>query len=186
MLSRFHHFMALGFSLIFFALALTLAVLAVQAFTQSFAALTSLTNGLLRSLNTAVIALAAFELGLGVNKAYASRDSEGEILIVLRRTVSRFVSIMCIALVLEGLITVINYGRLELAGNLYYPVAILGSAAALLVALGAFLRLTQSPEVSHETVSAAELTASTGQAVTTANRSGTHAKEHRKLDGRPQ
>jgi hypothetical protein len=60
----------------------------------------------------------------------------------LQRTLPRFVSIVCIGLSLEGLLMVIKYSQLELAGNLYYPVAIITSAAFLLAALGVFLRLS--------------------------------------------
>ena len=37
---------------------------------------------------------------------------------------------------------VIKYSQLELAGNLYYPVAIIASTALLLTALGLFIYLT--------------------------------------------
>lgn len=55
----------------------------------------------------------------------------------------RFVSVTSIALVLEGLVMVIKYSQLDLAGNLYYPVAIILSAAGLLLAMGGFLALTR-------------------------------------------
>jgi len=58
--------------------------------------------------------------------------------------VTHFVGIVCIALVLEGLLMVIKYSQLELAGNLTYPVAIIASAALLLTALGLFLRFTEN------------------------------------------
>lgn len=38
----------------------------------------------------------------------------------------------------------IKYSQLELAGNLYYPVAIISSAAILLIALGIFIYLTNT------------------------------------------
>jgi hypothetical protein len=38
---------------------------------------------------------------------------------------------------------VIKYSQLELAGNLYYPVAIITSTALLLASLGVFLHLTR-------------------------------------------
>ena len=142
MIPRFRHLMAIGFSVIFFSLAVALGAIAAYTFVDSFLSDKGFTEGLLKALNMAVISLATFELGLGVNKEYAGHPPEGDILILLRRTVSQFVSIVCIALVLEGLIMVIKYSQLDLAGNLYYPVAIIASAAALLVALGAFIRLT--------------------------------------------
>lgn len=143
MLTGFRRTMALGFSLIFFALSAALSVIAVHLMAQSFASDKTVAEGLLKALNMAVISLATFELGLGVHKEYASADEADDILVVLRRTVSRFVSIVCIALVLEGLIMVIKYSQLDLAGNLPYPVAIVTSAAFLLLSLGGFLRLSR-------------------------------------------
>lgn len=140
---RVRRLVALSFSVLFFALSVTLAGIAVAQFAGSFTGEKGLAEGLLKALNMAVIALATFELGLGVHKEYAAHDQDDDILRVLRRTVSRFVSIVCIALVLESLIMVIKYSQLELAGNLPYPVAILASAAVLLLSLGAFLRWTR-------------------------------------------
>lgn len=37
---------------------------------------------------------------------------------------------------------VIKYSQMELAGNLFYPVAIIASASLLLLSLGGFLKLT--------------------------------------------
>jgi len=42
------------------------------------------------------------------------------------------------------LLMVIKYSQLDLAGNLYYPVAIISSAALLLIVLGVFLRLSDT------------------------------------------
>ena len=49
---------------------------------------------------------------------------------------------------LEGLIMIIKYSQLDLAGNLYYPVAIIVSTALLLAALGLFLWLAPHEESS--------------------------------------
>ena len=89
-----------------------------------------------------VISLAMYELGIGVGKEFTVED-EGECIFQnMRRTITRFVGTVCIALVLESLIMIIKYSQLELAGNLYYPVAILSSCSFLLIALGLFLKLT--------------------------------------------
>lgn len=134
--------MALGFAAIFLVLAVTLAGMTVVAMFKGLTGELNLTEAFLKAINMAVVSLATFELGLVVNKEYAGRDDEGHIATVLRRTLPRFVSIVCIALVLEGLLMVIKYSQLELAGNLYYPVAVICSAALLLAALGLFLRLS--------------------------------------------
>jgi hypothetical protein len=99
--------------------------------------------GIIKGVNTAIIAVAAFELGMGIGKEYGTPESEGNLYRVVRRTITRFVGLVCIALVLEALIMVIKYSQLELAGNLGYPVAIMAGASALLLSLGGFLALTR-------------------------------------------
>lgn len=101
---------------------------------------------MVKAINTLVIALAMYELGLGVGKEYASEEAGGDIFQNMRRTITRFVGTVCIALVLEALIMIIKYSQLDLAGNLYYPVAILLGCAFLLLALGGFLALTRTSE----------------------------------------
>lgn len=138
----FRQFMAIGFSTIFFLLAIALTTLSGEAIFKGLSGELGFTEAILKAINMAIVALAIFELGLVVNKEYAGKDDDHHIAIVLRRTLPRFVSIVCIALVLEGLLMVIKYSQLELAGNLYYPVAVITSAALLLAALGVFLRLS--------------------------------------------
>ncbi|WP_076420667.1 hypothetical protein [Colwellia sp. UCD-KL20] len=102
----------------------------------------------LNSINTGVIGLAVFELALVINKEYVNNTpdkKEDDAITVLRRTMPRFIGMVCVALSLEGLIMVIKYSQLDLAGNLYYPVAIITSTAFLLTALGLFLHLTRKP-----------------------------------------
>lgn len=137
----FRQLMALTFSTIFFILAVALAGLTVDAMVKGLSGSLGLTEAFLKAINMAVVSLATFELGIVVIKEYAGRDDEHHINVVLQSTLPRFVSIVCIALVLEGLLMVIKYSQLDLAGNLYYPVAVITSAALLLAALGVFLKL---------------------------------------------
>ena len=141
----FRQLMAVGFTAAFFILALALGVLTFDALLKGLSGSIGLTEAFLKAINMAIVALATFELGLVVNQEYAGRDDKSHIANVLYRTLPRFVSIVCIALVLEGLLMVIKYSQLELAGNLYYPVAVITSAAMLLAALGLFLRLSGYP-----------------------------------------
>ncbi|HDP88845.1 MAG TPA: hypothetical protein ENN42_02665 [Thioalkalivibrio sp.] len=136
---------AIMFSTLFLTLSVSLAVVAIVQFTQAFGSEGALISGLVKSINTAVISLATFELGIGISKEY-SADGGGCMFQAVRRSITRFVAVVCIALVLEGLIMVIKYSQLEMAGNLYYPVAIVISASVLLLALGGFLRLTQGEQ----------------------------------------
>jgi hypothetical protein len=142
--------MAAVFSLIFFALSVVLSGITIQAMVEGAFGSMQLIEAFLKAINMAVIALATFELGLVVIKEYGGKDDDGHIVVVLRRTLPRFVSIVCIALVLEGLLMVIKYSQLDLAGNLYYPVAIIISAALLLTGLGVFLRLSDAATYQEE------------------------------------
>ena len=73
---------------------------------------------------------------------------------------NRFIGTVCVALSLEGLkawrleglIMVIKYSQLELAGNLYYPVAIIVSTALLLSSLGLFIFLTGKHQTNQKKV----------------------------------
>ena len=137
------YIMAKTFHYLFLLLSISLIVLAVYEFSQSFSTGESLANGLIKTINIAVVSLAIFELGVGIGKEYDSEvDEQGDIYSSVRRSITRFVAVVCTALVLEGLIMVIKYSQLELAGNLLYPVAIIASASLLLLSLGGFLKLT--------------------------------------------
>lgn len=137
--------MARAFSYLFLSLSLSLAGMAIFHFVTAFMEGGEiLANGIIKTINFAVVSLAIFELGLGISKEYTNEDDELEenIFASVRRSITRFVAVVCVALVLEGLIMVIKYSQLELAGNLYYPVAIIVSASILLLSLGGFLKLT--------------------------------------------
>lgn len=153
--ARMRAMLAVLFSLLFMVLSISFAALAVKEFITAITNLDGLTTGLVASINAAVISLAAFELGFNVGKEYI-QESDVDIFAAVRRSIARFVGVVCIALVLEGLIMVIKYSQLDLAGNLGYPVAIIGSASLLLIALGLFLFLTRPEGVQRAAVSAKE------------------------------
>ena len=131
---------------VFLFLSLFLIGLAIFQFVSGIEAGSELVNTLIKTINTSIIALAIFELGIGIGKEYGKipdEESEDHTYKVIRRTIARFVGTVSIALVLEGLIMIIKYSQLELAGNLYYPVGILLSASVLLAGMGLFLHLTR-------------------------------------------
>ena len=143
---RLKRLMATTFSALFLTLSISLSGMAVYQFAQSFVGEESLPNGIVKSINIAVVSLAIFELGVGIGKEYTNEDEDENIYRSVRRSVTRFVAVVCVALALEGLIMVIKYSQLEMAGNLFYPVAIVAAAATLLVSLGGFLKLTADVE----------------------------------------
>ncbi|MFT6925626.1 MAG: hypothetical protein ACJAZP_001210 [Psychromonas sp.] len=137
-------FFAKVLTVIFFGLAVVIVLSLLINIWEGMHNQSDLTEILLKSINTGIIALAVFELALIINKEYSEpMDDEGnDAISSLRGTLPRFIGTVCVALSLEGLIMVIKYSQLELAGNLYYPVAIIISTAFLLSALGLFLYLT--------------------------------------------
>ncbi|HKJ70227.1 MAG TPA: hypothetical protein VKA55_00540 [Gammaproteobacteria bacterium] len=167
--TRFRMVVAAGFSAFFLFVAVTIGGLAVFELARSLYQFVAaafrggelvtgfmggaegggeeLIAGIIQGINTAIIAVAAFELGMGIGKEYGTPENEGNLYRVVRRTITRFVGLVCIALVLEALIMVIKYSQLELAGNLGYPVAILVGASTLLLALGGFLALTRRDSI---------------------------------------
>ncbi|MFQ3231795.1 hypothetical protein [Reinekea sp.] len=131
------------FTFIFFALAAAILVSLSKTVVEGIINGKDIMQIFLSSINTGIIALAVFELALVIHHEYSSHDQEEDAVVGLRRTIPRFIGTVCVALSLEGLIMVIKYSQLELAGNLYYPVAIITSTAFLLIALSVFLYLTK-------------------------------------------
>jgi heme/copper-type cytochrome/quinol oxidase subunit 4 len=138
----------------FVAMAMGLIVLAGYQIYSGLTQGKELISVFVQSINTAIIALAIFELGSGISKEYIGQEHGHNTYALMRRTIVRFVGTVCIALVLEGLIMVIKYSQLDLAGNLNYPVAILCAASVLLIGMGLFLHLTRPDD---ETITAAAL-----------------------------
>ncbi|MGD8576854.1 MAG: hypothetical protein PVG13_07175 [Thiohalophilus sp.] len=138
---QFRQWVAKGFSIMFFLFSLSLSGMMFNEIVAGISESKNLIGIFLNAINTAVVALAIFELGTVVSKEYCHNE-DSHIVVVLRRTLPRFISIVCIALALEGLLMVIKYSQLDMAGNLYYPVAIIIATSTLIIALGIFLRFT--------------------------------------------
>ncbi|GAA0395070.1 hypothetical protein GCM10009133_00280 [Cocleimonas flava] len=134
-----------AFSFLFFVLSGLIAISMLVMVGESIIAGEEFMPVILKSINTGIIALAVFELALVINQEYRLDKGEHNVITSLRRTLPRFIGTVCVALSLEGLIMVIKYSQLDMAGNLYYPVAIIISTAILLAALGLFLKLLPEP-----------------------------------------
>ncbi|MEW6330339.1 MAG: hypothetical protein AB1560_02660 [Pseudomonadota bacterium] len=132
------------FSLFFLSFALLYASSAMIEFIGPILSEGDLTSGLVKGLHMGVVALAVYELAQVVHQEYDQSGKAGDAVRRIRRGVTRFASIVFVALVLESLIMVIKYSQQDLAGFLYYPVAIIASASLLLMALGVFIKLSGS------------------------------------------
>jgi len=131
---------AKGFTFLFLAISATILLSTLVTSAGQLLHGEDITQIVIRIVNAGVIAMAVFELAMVISKEYGEEEGH-DVIVMLRRTLPRFIGTVCVALSLEGLIMVIKYSQLDLAGNLHYPVAIIVSAALLLTALGAFLRL---------------------------------------------
>jgi len=145
MVNKIKFLMGRLLAITFLSLSMFLIGLAAFQFVEGFKQGDEIVTILIKSINTSIIALAIFELGLGISKEYGNySEEEDQTYVVIRRTIARFVGTVCIALVLEGLIMIIKYSQLDLAGNLFYPVGILIGASVLLAGTGIFLQLTRA------------------------------------------
>ncbi len=136
------------FTILFLGLAVAILYSLFSNVVQGIVSGDDIMEMFLASINTGIIALAVFELALVIHKEHSGHEikNDEDAIAGLRRTVPRFIGTVCVALSLEGLIMVIKYSQLELAGNLIYPVAIISSTALLLAALGLFIHLTKPDE----------------------------------------
>lgn len=136
--------MAFLFSSLFLLLSLVLVMAAIYQFMSTvFDESSDLISVSIKSINILVISLAMYELGVGVGKEYIKCESGDNVFFNIRRTITRFVGTVCIAVVLEALIMIIKYSQQDMAGNLFYPVAIMAGGGVLLASLGAFLSMTR-------------------------------------------
>jgi hypothetical protein len=133
------------FALMFFALSVCFMILALFEFAAPILENGDFMEGLVKGLHTGVVALAVYELAQIVHQEYDHGGKPQNIMARIRRGVARFGSVVIVALVLESLILVIKYSQKDLAGFLFYPAAIIVSAAFLLIALAVFARLTAMP-----------------------------------------
>lgn len=133
------------FTLVFFAMAAIVLCSSVYRAVVFFLETQDFTQFTIQIVNGGIIAMALFELATVIAAEYG-RERSHDVITMMKRTLPRFIGTVAIALSLEGLMMVIKYSQLDLAGNLYYPVAIIISAAFLLIALGVFIRLADSTE----------------------------------------
>lgn len=107
-------------AVIFFGLAIVIVCSLLFNVVEGLLSKEDVTGVFLGSINTGIIALAVFELAFIINKEYSGyiESDDKDAISSLRETLPRFIGTVCVALSLEGLIMVIKYSQLDLAGNL--------------------------------------------------------------------
>jgi hypothetical protein len=99
-----------------------------------------------RAVNLALIALAVFVLGAGLGKGFATVERDVDFYALVRATLTRFVSVVCIALVMESLLLVVEEHLLGGGAGVESALVVALAAGILLACLGLFMRFTR-PDV---------------------------------------
>lgn len=131
------------FAAVFLLLSATIVISTFSMSIEGLLAGSDVSQAIIKVVNDCIIAIAVFELAMVINKEYG-HENQHDVIMMLRRTLPRFIGTVCVALSLEGLIMVIKYSQLERAGNLYYAVGTIVASAVLLMALGLFLKFVPS------------------------------------------
>ena len=134
------------FSILFLAICAAILISTITTFIQSVISTTVLYNEneipdvVINAISNLIIALAMFELYLVIN-VDTHPESNYATIHALLDSAPRFIIVVCVALALEGLVLVIKLSQDENNGDLLLPIAVIGSAAFLLLSLGLFLKL---------------------------------------------
>lgn len=145
------------FALYFMGFALLYAAFAAFEFIRPIIESGDILGGLVKGLHMGVVALPVYELGLIVHQEYKESEKPQNPITRIQRGIARFAGMVFVALVLESLILVIKYSQQDMAGLLYYPVAILVGAGFLLISLGVFARMTGSSEIRRRSENPADI-----------------------------
>ncbi|MFP5212981.1 MAG: hypothetical protein ACLGPL_06340, partial [Acidobacteriota bacterium] len=125
---------------------------------NGIAALVSRENGtgsLMTAVGLVVLALAVFDVGKYLMEEEVLRHRELKEPAEARENVTKFLTILIIALGLEALVYVFKVGRSDYGGEssleqLIYPTMLIVAVAVLLVALGWYQRQSVSAEVTEK------------------------------------
>ena len=102
-------------------------------------------NGLLESIGYVVIAMAVFDVAKYFVEEEVIRGREMRLASEARRSLTKFISTIAIAVFIEALVMVFRQGQQDV-GLILYPVAVLITAILIILGLGGYQRLSASVE----------------------------------------
>ena len=147
MLSRFAFASA---SLVLMAMSLALVVYGVfEVVSVGFTSWMDAGGVLLAAIGYVVIAMAVFDLAKYFIEEEVIRGREMRDATEARRSLTKFVSTISIAVFIEGLVLVFQASRDDLS-KMVYPTALLLTAILIVVGLGAFQRLSAAVDDKSE------------------------------------
>ncbi|MCA0892617.1 hypothetical protein [Microbulbifer agarilyticus] len=139
----FGHMFALVFALVSLGIVVSTVVSAIVSIFEG-EGVSSATNIAYILVNTAtnfVVALTIFELAYLIDLELAvPPGSEPSVTEILQRDLPRFIGTIICAVALEGLILILKYNTEQAYDRIYIAVAVILSAALLLVALALYLK----------------------------------------------
>lgn len=128
-----------------FALALSLLGVAVWQLASAFFSAEQLLVQTLESIGLVIIAVAVFDVGKFLIEEEVLRDREMGSIREARQAMTKFFTIVIIALSLESIVIVIET-KMQDVSDLIYPTALMAVTVLALVGLGAFRKLTDEPK----------------------------------------
>lgn len=137
-----------AFSIVAMVLGLFALTMTVYGIGQTFYALfywESFGDAVLRGVGYIVISIAVFEVAKYLVEEEVMRDREMRSPGEARRSLTKFISTISIAVFLEALVTVFRVSNTNVA-DLIYPAILLLTATAMIIGLGVFQRLSATVE----------------------------------------
>lgn len=137
-----------AFSIVAMVLGLFALTMSVYGIGQTFYALVyweSFGDAVLRGVGYIVISIAVFEVAKYLVEEEVMRGREMRSPGEARRSLTKFISTISIAVFLEALVTVFRVSHTNVA-DLIYPAVLLLTATAMVIGLGVFQRLSATVE----------------------------------------
>jgi hypothetical protein len=137
-------------SLVLMLIALALSIYSASLIVTALAASWSEAGtGLLGAIGYVVIAVAVFDVAKYFVEEEVIRGREMRLASEARRSLTKFVSTIAIAVFIEGLVMVFRQGSEDI-GLVLYPVAVLFTGILIILGLGLYQRLSADVEVQVE------------------------------------
>jgi hypothetical protein len=137
-------------SLVLMALSLALVGFAIaELYGAAAKSWTEFGDAILGAIGYVVIAVAVFDVAKYFIEEEVIRGREMRIASEARRSLTKFISTISIAVFIEGLVTVVRVSKQDV-DKMLYPTLLLLTAVVIVVGLGLFLRLSAVAERQDE------------------------------------